>query len=159
MADFVGSSNMSKMQHLAIALKDVLQRFPQIRIVPFASMVKEIKDPKDLPSPDDVNNNLGGGTDLAAALNFIQKHKPRRTIIISDGLPNSEIHAQQAADQITGGIDTIYCGPDEHPAVKFLAGLAKSAGGASYVWNGYTELGATLRKLLPAPAAESTIIL
>ena len=151
MADLVGSSGLSKYQHMVIALKDVLQSDPKIRLVAFASRAKAIPSPEELPNPM-IGGALGSGTNLGDALLLAARWKPRRTIVISDGLPDSEDYALQAVDKLTGAVDTIYCGPDAHPAIQFLRKLSRSAGGSSYRWDGYPhELTTIIRGLLPAP--------
>lgn len=150
MTDLVGHSGMSKHQHLVIALADVLQSNPKVRLIAFGTNVRngkevwEAKDPSGLGSP-------AGGTPLHKALQFARQYRPRKTIIISDGLPDCERSAEQEADQLTGAIDTIYCGPDGHPALQFLRKLAKDSGGTSVHWDGYRSLADGIRALLPAP--------
>lgn len=136
MVDVIGSSGLRKFDHLKIALQDVLKYHPNIRVVAFASQARDIKNLNALP---ECGRALGGGTNLGDALRHIHNDRPRKTIIISDGLPDSESDATLAADILTGQIDTIYCGPDSHPAAAFLQGLSKRAGGESVVWDGYRD--------------------
>lgn len=142
MSDVIGSSGLPKWQHLAIALKDVLTLHPKIRLVAFHSYPVELKNPAELPEP-------AGGTALDEALKMAAKYKPRKTIIISDGLPDDGKAALDAADKMTGQIDTIYCGPDSHPAVEWLKKLSRSTGGIQVVWDGYKQqLTSAVRGLL-----------
>lgn len=151
MCDFIGSSMMSKFQHLQVALADVTKGFPAIRLIAFGSYPLEIANACELPNPH--SHGLGGSTNLAAALEIAAKHKPRKTIVISDGLPDSESNALDAATRMTGSIDTIYCGPDSHPAVQFLARLSRDTGGTPATWDGYKPIAGVIRGLLPAPSA------
>ncbi len=145
MDDLIGSADLTKWDHLKIAVKDVLLLYPKIRLIAFASFVREVKTVDDLPVP-------AGGTGLARALKAAMRHRPRKTIIISDGLPDDEEEAIQVAGQLTGSIDTIYCGPDSHPAVEFLRKLAHDTGGIQVVWDGYkATLSSAVRGLLAAP--------
>lgn len=142
MLDLVGNSNLRKCEHLAIAIDDVLKYFPKIRIVGFNFVAREVKSPKHLPTP-------AGGTDLGGALDYIQPWRPKKTIVVSDGMPDSEEEALEAAQRVSGAIDTIYCGPDGHPAVAFLRSLARqSAGRAHVVWEGYRQISSCIRGLL-----------
>lgn len=150
MADLVGSSGISKFRHLQIALEDIQQGFPKIRLVAFGSIAKEINGPKHLPDPCR-GMSFGGSTNLAGALELAALRKPRKTIVISDGLPDSESDALEAADRMTGAIDTIYCGPDSHPAVEFLQRLSRRTGGREVTWDGRHEICGVIRGLLPAP--------
>lgn len=137
MQDVIGSSGMSKYKHLQIALADVLKYHPAVKVVAFADDVRLIKSMSELPAAGGV---LGTGTRLAEALCYAKLHwKPRKTIIISDGLPNDEKSALEASQKITGQVDAIYCGPDGHPAVMFLHSLTKACCGESHVWDGYHE--------------------
>jgi hypothetical protein len=147
MLDFIGSQGISKFEHLQIALEDVMLAWPRIKILAFASTFREIANAKDLPRA-----GLGGGTNLAGAIEYAAKWRPRKTIIISDGLPDSEAEAIAAAQKITGAVDTIYCGPDAHPAVAFLRKLSREAAGIHFTWEGgRTSIAQTIRGLLPSP--------
>jgi hypothetical protein len=78
-----------------------------------------------------------GGTDLGKAIELASTFRPKKTIIISDGLPDSEVEASAAVDRITGEVDTIYCGPDSDPAIGFLRSLSRRGGGVHITWDGY----------------------
>lgn len=141
----IGALTLSKYEHLKLALSDVLRHHPKIRIIAFSYMAKEVT-PDLLPHPC-------GGTDLAGALTYAAKFTPRKTVVISDGLPDDERAALEAAQTLTGSIDTIYCGPDGHPALDFLRQLSRDTGGTSVQWDGYREISTMIRGLLPAPSS------
>lgn len=146
MEDLIGSENISKFTHMKIALDDVLLTWPRIKLVSFDSVAKVVKNPGKLPKPN-------GGTDLAAALKLAAQWKPLKTIVISDGLPDSPSEALEAAQAMTGAIDTIYCGPDEHPAIEFLRQLSKETAGRDVVCDfGRKGIAGAIKGLLPAPA-------
>jgi uncharacterized protein with von Willebrand factor type A (vWA) domain len=149
MTDVVGS-RLSKFEHLQIVLADLEKGYPKMRIVAFGSIAKQVQDAKHLPNPHK-GMAFGGGTNLAAALDLAGKWRPRKTIVVSDGLPDSEEEALEAAALMTGAIDTIYCGPDDHPAVEFLSSLSRKTGGTGVIWNGPREIRSMIRALLPAP--------
>jgi hypothetical protein len=146
----IGGLNVTKHRHLEIALEDIRKTHPAAHVLVFNSSVQEFTGTK-LPMPS-------GGTNLAGALQFAQKFQPLKTIIISDGLPDNEGAAKHEADKITGVVDTIYCGPDGHPAIEFLRGLAHNTGGIAVEWDGRSEvsgrpgnqLAANIRGLLSA---------
>ncbi len=150
MSDLVGSSGISKFRHLQIALADLEQGFPALRLVAFASLAREVEGSSGLPDPDK-GMGLGNSTNLAGALEVAAGWKPRRTIVISDGLPDSESNALDAAQRMTGAIDTIYCGPDAHPAVLFLQSLSRKTGGHAVVWDGRYEVCGVIRALIAGP--------
>lgn len=142
MSERVGNLNMRKCEHMKIALKEVLKYYPKIRIISFGTLVREVDHPDHLPPPS-------GGTPLAKALMLAQKFRPRKTIIISDGCPDNQTTAKEAADELTGVIDSVYCGQENHPAADFLESLCKGAGGARFTWDGYRgEISSVIRGLL-----------
>lgn len=128
MGEPIGDLNLTKHQHLEIALADVRKTHPAAKIIVFSSTHQLFTGAK-LPPP-------AGGTNLAGALHFASTFRPQKTIIISDGIPDNEVTAKQEADKITGVIDTIYCGPDGHPAIQFLRSLSHFTGGISIEWDG-----------------------
>lgn len=143
MAEPIGTLDITKFEHLKIALQDVLRHHPECKVVVFNSAVYPVTG-ATVPPPF-------GGTDLARGLEFVAKWRPRKTVIISDGLPDSEQAATLAADRMTGIIDTIYCGPDSHPAIQFLRSLSRDTGGVSIIWNGtQTALASNIRGLIEA---------
>lgn len=152
MADLIGVGGRSKYRQLQIALEEVWRTWPGLKLVAFAEEPKTVARPEALPPP------IGTATNLARALRFAAQWEPRRTIVISDGLPTDERGldggdaANIAAGEMTGAIDTIYCGPEsDTQAIKFLRGLSVRTGGKSATWDGWRELGAVIRGLLPAP--------
>lgn len=75
---------------------------------------------------------MGGGTDLAGALQFArQSDVPGiRFIVISDGQPDNSGEALAEARKFKARIDTIFVGPeDDGLARKFLRELAAASGG------------------------------
>lgn len=121
-------------------LKKALDDLPAgVRIIAFSDDPREVKSVAEL-HPD-------GGTNLAGAINMAATFKPVRTVIISDGEPDSETLATQAAGKLTGIIDVVYCGsPKNKHARDFLESLARAGMG------GYYETGDKLEieKQLPA---------
>jgi hypothetical protein len=149
MKSMVASSHASKFDHMKIALEDVLKGYPGIKLVAFGSGVRAFTSSSELPKCGE----LGDSTDLAAAILSVKALHPRKTIVISDGLPDDQARALAAASEITGSIDTIYCGWDGDPGVKFLQRLSRDSGGVQVTWDGVQkELGTVVRGLLPAPA-------
>jgi hypothetical protein len=128
MGESIGGLNVTKHRHLEVALEDVRKTHPAAKVIIFNSSAMLFTGSK-LPSPD-------GGTNLAFALQLAQTFKPQKTIIISDGLPDDGVSAKREADKITGVVDTIYCGPDGHPAIEFLRSLSHATGGVSIEWDG-----------------------
>jgi hypothetical protein len=154
MTDLVGSSGISKFHHLQIALEDLQHGFPKIRLIAFGSTAKEFKTAKEIPDPHRTAP-LGHGTNLTAALEMAARLKPRKTIIISDGLPDESQGPIDIADTMTGSIEAIYCGPDGHPALAFLRSLCHSTGGSAVAWDGRGEISGVIRLMLPAPEAST----
>jgi hypothetical protein len=138
----IGDTTMSKFDHAQIAVDDVLAHNPKIRVVAFDSWPREVKGGK-LPQP-------AGSTCMGDALEYVAKFRPQKTIIVSDGLPDDEQGARDAAEKMTGRIDTIYCGPDGHPAITFLRSLCRIGCGRHSTWEGRGELTGAIRALLSA---------
>ena len=98
---------------------------------------------------------LDGGTDLAGALKFakIADVPGVRFVVISDGEPNSQREALDAARAFTNRIDTIYVGPeDDTNAREFLRELAEASGGVHVEAARVLELAARVQLLLSASA-------
>lgn len=78
---------------------------------------------------------LGASTDLADALKYVapaDKIPGMRFFVISDGQPDDEEEALKIARDFKNRIDTIFCGPEEHPVGRdFLMRLAALKHGES----------------------------
>ena len=110
-------------------LKAALAGLPKaIKIITFSEIVKEVASADEVNFIEDL-----GGTALHLGIEAAAKYKPVRTVIISDGEPNSEELARAAGDKITGIVDVVYCGdPKNKHAREFLESLAKLAQGGFY---------------------------
>lgn len=121
------------------------------RLIAFSTLPTEIPAGARLPSPE-------GGTALHLALAAAAAHRPRHTLVLSDGQPDDKAAALAAADRMTGVIDVIYCGPDNDPeAIAFMRELACRGGGRVVVRDlaraAPTALAQDIRLALPAPGA------
>lgn len=150
MVDHIGSTGMSKWDQARIALRDVCLGNPEIILISFSSGARIVPNASQLPADlmQAAVQGYGGGTDLTAALKLAKGLRPRKTIIISDGMPDNQQTALEVAEQITGAVDTIYCGPDSHPAIAFLRQLAHDNAGEPLVWDGLREMAPCIRGLL-----------
>jgi hypothetical protein len=131
-----GSERKSRFDLLKKALADLPK---DVRILAFNESVREVASLSEI--------RLGGGTSLHVAIEAAARLSPVRTIIVSDGEPDSESLAHKALESLTGLVDVVYCGsPDNVKARKFLESLAREGQG------GYYETGDTLDvdKQLPA---------
>jgi hypothetical protein len=120
------------------------------RLVAFSDVPREVDEAAALPAPS-------GGTALHLALDFAARLAPGRTLVVSDGEPDSEEEALAAADRVPGVIDVIYCGPASNlRAQAFLARLAR-AGGGRYAAHDITrapeQLGPAVRVFLLGPGS------
>ena len=92
----------------------------------------------------------GGGTAMHLGIRAAVKHSPIRTVIISDGEPDSEDAARRAIEELTGIVDVVYCGdPKDLRASEFLQSLAKAGAGGFYKTGDEIDV----RKQLPAVIA------
>jgi hypothetical protein len=104
-------------------LRDALVDLPPARLLAFSSTAQEIASAADLPLPS-------GGTALHLALDLAAAWRPARSLVISDGRPDSEPAALASADRLPGTIDVLYCGPDDDLQAKaFLRRLARLGAG------------------------------
>ncbi|UOF76894.1 von willebrand factor (vwF) type a domain protein [Bacteriophage sp.] len=95
-----------------------------------------------------------GGTDLTAALKFIQPADGCgiRFVVISDGEPDNGTTAIELANKFTTKIDTVYCGPETGAGREFLSDLAAASGGvfAGQSVKDLPNLAQTVERLLSA---------
>jgi len=100
--------------------------------------------------PSGVPTYLGGGTDMAGALQFakIADVPGMQFILISDGQPDDEAATLAIAKTYQNKISTIYAGPEEHPAGRdFLQRLAAATGGQTITVDRAKELKSGIEKL------------
>lgn len=129
-----------------VLLTEALRGLPkEVVLITFSGATWEVK------SAADVRLDLViGGTALHLAIEAAARHRPVRTIIISDGEPDSEPLARQALDKLTGIVDVIYCGnPANSTARNFLESLARAGAGGFYQTGDQVDVA----KQLPAVVA------
>jgi hypothetical protein len=139
-----------KIDHATEALASVLPNVPGAVVVAFSSDAEEslLGSVTTLPEPS-------GGTAMHRGISAAGAHNPRLTVIISDGLPDSEEAALAAAEKLPGRIDVIYCGPDsDATALAFMRRLARIGCGTVVPVNLATPralTSAVQRLALPSP--------
>lgn len=100
--------------------------------------------------PSGMPTYLGGGTDMANALQFakIADVPGMQFILISDGEPNDEQETLTVARTYRNKISTIYVGPEEKPSGRdFLQRLAAATGGQTIIVDRAKELKSGIEKL------------
>ena len=122
MADMAGAR--SKLALLQEALDWLVPQLPaDAGMIAFAASPQLLAPGARLPDP-------AGGTALHLALDEAARHRPGRSIVVSDGQPDDAALAFEAAARLRGRIDTLYCGPDNDEAAKnFLRRLARAGAG------------------------------
>ena len=110
-------------------LVEALRGLPkEVRIITFSGDTRETRSLADVQL-----DASRGGTALHLGIEAAAKYKPVRTVIVSDGEPDSEPLARQALDKLTGIVDVIYCGnPANSAARNFLESLARAGAGGFY---------------------------
>lgn len=83
----------------------------------------------DHPVVTDQIPNPGGNTALHLALDEAARLTPRKVVLVTDGIPDSESLALEAARRIRCQIDVFYVGPPNPNAEEFLRKLASGTGG------------------------------
>jgi hypothetical protein len=108
-------------------LREALSGLPKgIKIIAFS-------DEARVTTAEGIRVNEYGSTALHKAIDLAATFDPVRTVIISDGEPDSEEEAERAIEGLTGIVDVVYCGdPDSERASKFLESLAKAGAGGFY---------------------------
>lgn len=104
--------------------------------------------------PGGVPERIGGGTDMARALEFVRPADgTAKIVLISDGYPDEPVHTLDVARKFAHRIDTVYIGPEKDAqGKKFLESLAAATGGASLQSAAPAMLGAPVTALLEAAA-------
>lgn len=80
-----------------------------------------------------------GGTPLHTAIDFGKDKGATHLVLVTDGIPDSETMAFEAAAQFGGKIDVFYIGDGNDCGAKFTKELARRTGGQANV----TDLGDT----------------
>lgn len=116
-------SGKSRIQELREAAGEI-QREKEMRMVQFGygyepSFVTRIPD-------------ASGGTPLHTAIDFAKSNKAGRAIVISDGIPDNQQLAMEAAQRFAGRIDVVFVGDPGEAGELFLKRLAESTGGESF---------------------------
>ena len=127
------------------ALTSIWDDLQSASILAFSSFVYPIEHPSQLPTPN-------GGTALHWALAAAAVQKPSKVIVISDGEPDDQQAAFEAAEEIPGVIDAIFVGDESDKiAIEFMKKLSRMGGGTVILRN--------LRdaKQLLAPAIKSLL--
>lgn len=97
------------------------KRMPMIQFgqAPTPSVVEYVPDPQ-------------GGTPLHLAIDLARTNESSRAIVISDGEPDSDQLALEAAARFGGRIDVVFVGDPGTRGESFLKRLAESTGGESF---------------------------
>jgi Mg-chelatase subunit ChlD len=146
MAEMAGGRR--KIELLRDALSGVRAQLPAAEVIAFNHRTHYLPLAGPVPEPE-------GSTALHLALEDAARFRPRRTIVISDGRPDSEADALRAAGRLTGTIDVIYCGPDsDRQGLEFMQRLAGMGGGrvTHSDWEHEGGLALTMRRVLALPA-------
>ncbi len=95
--------------------------------IAFSSSCQMLKSLAAIPEPQ-------GSTAMHLALQKSQLYNPRHALIISDGIPDDQIAAISAAEQLSGVISTLYIGLDSNKeAIAFMKKLARLGCGSANV--------------------------
>lgn len=101
--------------------------------------------------PGGVPPFLGGGTDLARALQFVKSwdNTGLSFVVVSDGQPDDEQAALREAQTFKSRISCVYVGPEtDRSGSLFLRRLAEMSGGQYATADRVKELAETMRPML-----------
>lgn len=117
------SGGRRRIDALQSVLTSLREKHPRIRLFSFADTLSPC-DAGILPQP-------GGGTNLGGALENVVVYLNNHAllILISDGEPDSEMLALQAARKLPCRLEVFFVGPEGGAGSAFLAKLAASVGG------------------------------
>jgi len=142
MAEIDGGTREGK-SRFALLIEALKQLPKEVRIIGFSDGVYEASSAAGVYM-------VGGGTALHLAINAAARYEPVRTIIISDGEPDSEPRAREALEMLTGIVDVVYCGNPSNAAARiFLESLARAGAGGFYATGDQVDVA----KQLPAVVA------
>lgn len=116
-------------------VKDLQRAKPNAQMMAFGPVFfqpsGEFGHTKLLAKDEEVPDATGGGTPLAEAIDAASKAGALRIVILSDGVPNSQPAALDAARRFGKRIDCLYIGGDDpgDPGAEFLKELAQASGG------------------------------
>ena len=121
-ADVSGSMRGDKIERLRRELKNL---WPEItaRLLAFSDRMHWCDGPSDLPNPM-------GGTNLKLAFETVAALWPSEVILVSDGRPQDEQGALDAAELIPGTISVLFVGDEsDSTGADFMRCLAALGGG------------------------------
>ena len=128
MASHDAPGGLSRYEAAENELRQLQSSMPgKVAVVAFSSSVQFC--------PGGIPPRLGGGTDMAKALRFVQAADGvAQIVLISDGEPDSESATLAAAREFEQKIDAVYIGPESGYYARgrgFLEKLAAATGGQS----------------------------
>ena len=106
-------------------LRNVMESYPTATKFCFSD---DVYDDKDIPEPSN-------STDLAKGFRYLRNTglKPKRVVLVSDGEPNDEYSALNAAKEVALPIDIIFIGDKGSRGERFMEKLASASGGKHMV--------------------------
>lgn len=120
-------TGQTRIAGLRDAVKEVQKAQDGLRIpmIQFGAGWDEVGECLEIPDPE-------GGTPLHKAIDLAKTKEYGRAICISDGMPDSQTSAIEAAKRFGGRIDVIFTGNTGEPGEAFLKHLAELTGGEMF---------------------------
>jgi hypothetical protein len=123
-------------------LREVMREYADMKKVSFSETVFE----DTIPEPR-------ANTDMALGFTYLLAQPPRRVVLVSDGVPDSEETAEEAALKLKCPVDIIFIGQKGSRGEAFMKRLAQMTGGAEFTAEttiGFREqLAEGIRGMLP----------
>ena len=147
--DTSGSMRGRRIQLLGQAVTTYRQSAPHVRLIAFATDVREIGSVEDIGTPC-------GGTNLHLALERAAELMAGKCVVFTDGEPAEPELCFAAASRIPGVVDCVFCGDsDDREAIKFCDRLARDNGGqhvSKDILRGQALICGEVRELLGLPS-------
>lgn len=147
--DTSGSMHGKRIELLKSAVKTYRQSSPHVRLIAFATEVREVQSTEDI-------GEVGGGTNLHRALERAAALMCGKCVVFTDGEPADKDACFKAASEIPGVVDCVFCGDaDDREAIRFCDRLARENGGqhvAKDILKGQSLICGEVRQLLGLPA-------
>lgn len=141
-----GKNDQRRIDQLRSVVRQVCDQVPLVKVVVFDGQGARLTDKPSEPY---------GGTPLHEGLRMAKAHGATACVVISDGEPDSEQRAMDAAREFGGRIDVVFCGGEQDYGRLFLRRLAEMTGGTEML-DDFTSVQNTTKSVIGLLTAGDT---